>query len=75
MKLVKILYNDDEEKEENPKWHLVQFHGDSPRTVCTGEVFGIGEGRAVFKEKISEKGGITCENCIKIIKWYKSIKL
>lgn len=75
MKLAKIIFNDYGEPEEKPKWHLVQTTGDSPRIVCTGEVFGFGEGTAVAKEKTSEKGGITCPDCIKIIKWFKEIKL
>jgi hypothetical protein len=73
--LVKILANEDGEKQESPQWHLVQNFGDARRTVCTGEVFGYGEGAAVYKEKFKEKGGITCESCIEIIKWYKSVKL
>lgn len=72
--LVKILVNDDGQKDENPKWHLVSHFGDAHRTVCTGEVFGYGEGSAVFKEKISERG-ITCESCREIIEWFKKIKL
>jgi hypothetical protein len=75
MQLVKILYNDDGEKQNSPKWHLVTRYSDSPRAVCTGEVFGMGESRAVYKDKYSEKGGITCPKCLEIIKWYKSIKL
>jgi hypothetical protein len=75
MKLVKILFNDDGEKQFSPKWHLVAQFGDSPRTVCTGEVFGVGEGSAVYKDKVVEKGGITCPECKKIIWWFKSIKL
>ncbi len=73
--LVKILFDDDGAKNENRNWHLVQSHGDATRTVCTGEVFGEGEGSAVYKKKQKEKGGITCPGCIRIIKWYKNIKL
>lgn len=74
MRLVRIIQNEDGEMQESKNdWHLVQNIGDSPRVVCTGEVFGEGEGMAVFKEKIT--GKITCCNCIKIVKWYKSIKL
>jgi hypothetical protein len=73
MKLVKILVSDDGEKQDAPKWHLVQNFGDSPRTVCPGEVFGMGEGSAVFKEK--NTGKITCHQCIEIVKWFKDIKL
>lgn len=75
MKLVKILVSDDGEKQKYAKWHLVEHYGDSPRTICTGEVFGCGEGTAEYKEKISKKGGVTCQKCLSIIKWYKDLKL
>ena len=75
MELVKIITDDDGEIQDNPKWHLVKYDGDAQRTVCTGDVFGFGEGSAIFKQKQSNKGGIACENCLSIIKWYKSIKL
>lgn len=74
MHLVKILTNEDGEREKR-EWCLVQNYSDAPRTVCRGEVFGEGEGNATFKEKFSKKGGITCESCLQIIKWYKSINI
>lgn len=73
--LVKIIVNEDGDKQDDPKWHLVHNFGDSCRTVCSGEVFGEGEGSAVYKEKFNEKGGVTCSSCLEIIKWYKSVKL
>ncbi len=75
MKVVKFLVNDIGEKEDNPTWHLVQPFGDAPRTVCTGEVFGAGEGSAIYETKNIKEGKITCPQCLAIIKWYKSIKL
>jgi hypothetical protein len=75
-KVVKILYDEDSVKCETPKWHLVEWvFGDSPRTACTGEVFGYGEGSAIYKEKSVLKGGVTCPNCLEIIKWYKGLNI
>lgn len=68
-----MITDDDGERHTSKKWHLVTTHGDSPRTVCTGEVFGEGESSAIFKEKFT--GKITCPNCIEIVKWFKEIKL
>lgn len=75
MKLVRIIVNDDGEKVGNPKWCLSKNWDGADRTVCDGEVFGLGEGGAEFEIKERKRGGITCENCLEIIKWYKKIKL
>lgn len=72
--LVKITYDEDGSKKENPKWCLVMNNTDGPRTLCTGEVFGYGEGSAVYTEKKEERG-ITCPECISLIKYFKSVKL
>ena len=73
--LVKILRDDDGEKVDNPEWHYVATWGDSNRTLCTGEVFGYGEGNAEYKIKTVQRGGITCEFCLSIIKSLKKVKL
>jgi hypothetical protein len=73
MHLVKMITDDDGSPYSEYPWHLVVSYGDARRTCCSGEAFGIGESSAEFKEKTS--GKITCERCIKIVKWYKSIKL
>lgn len=73
--VVKIILDDDGDKSISNKWHYVEVSGGSPNTLCTGEVFGYGEGQAVFITKEKEKGGITCENCLSIIKAHKAIKL
>jgi hypothetical protein len=75
MRVVKILFHDDGEKADSPKWHLVNSFGDSARALCTGECFGVGEGGAVFKEKELKKGSITCPRCIEMLKFYKSVLL
>lgn len=72
--VVKILIDEDGDVTGNTKWCLVQDNvgNDAPRTVCSGEVFGLGQSSAEFKTK---KGKVTCPNCIATIKWFKSIKL
>lgn len=72
--LVKILYDDDGEKVENPKWHLAIFDT-GMMAYCSGEFFGLGESRVVFETKETKKGGITCANCLYKIKLIKSVKL
>ncbi len=74
-KLVKILSDEDGDKIENPKWCLTQCTDGSLRTLCSGECFGEGEGRATYTTKEVKRGGITCEKCLEIIKLYKSIRL
>lgn len=71
MRVIKIT-RDEDGKKENRQWCGIQFTGDSPRTICRGEVFGEGEGRAEYKEK---EGKITCHRCIEVVKYYKSIIL
>lgn len=73
--LVKIIFDDDGEATNNDSWHLAVQPDGSPRTLCTGEVFGGGEGEAVYKTKSVERGGITCPKCLEIIKQFKAIKL
>jgi len=70
--IVKIIYDEDGEKVENPKWCLVISPDGANRTFCKGEVFGFGEGSAVYEDKI---GRVTCPKCIKEIKLIKSVKL
>ena len=75
MKLVKILTDEDGDKIDKPVWcYVIQTDG-SPRTFCGGQVFGFGEGYATFELKEVAKGGITCENCLHLIKTIKAIKL
>lgn len=73
--LVKILFDEDGEPYENKHWHYVVNTGGSNNALCTGEVFGYGEGNAKVKTKIVQKGGITCEECIAFIKLLKEVKL
>lgn len=73
--LVQITVDEDGADTDNSSWHYVHYPDASPRTLCTGEVFGSGEGSAQYKSKIVSRGGITCSECLKIIKQIKAIKL
>jgi hypothetical protein len=73
--LVKTFNSDDGEMNENPQWHWFQEFGDARRTLCSGEAFGPGESHVEYELKTLQKGGITCTQCLKIIKIIKAIKL
>lgn len=68
MTLVKIISDDDGTIIDNPKWCFAvpANFSDGERALCSGQVFGEGEGAAVFKRK--DKGKVTCPNCIRWIK-------
>lgn len=70
--LVKILVNDDGEKEENPKWHL-QDPWDV-MTFCQGELFDAATD-CEFIQKNSDRGGITCPDCLRKVREIKAVKL
>lgn len=81
-RLVKILaydpldLGDDDLQDCDTGWHLVSFGGDSdPSILCSGFVFGAGVSGMKFKLKEVNRGGITCAECLKIVKKYKSIRL
>lgn len=74
MQLVKIITDED----GNPRaldWHLVIDSGGSPQALCSGEVFGEGEGAATYEIKHRKRGGITCEECLKRIAEIKAVRL
>lgn len=72
--LVKITHDEDGYKIDNPQWCYVFNLGDAPRALCSGQVFGFGEGSAKFRVKTVERG-ITCPECRNIIKHFKDVKL
>ncbi len=72
--LVKITRNDDGDKIPDAKWHWIMSI-DADRTLCGGEAFGEGESRAEYKLKTVKRGGITCQQCLSIIKEMKAIEL
>lgn len=73
--LVKILSDDSGEKRDNPVWCLSHEITGGNATLCGGEFYGEGESGCDYKIKSTEKGGITCEDCLRIIRKIKSVKL
>jgi hypothetical protein len=73
--LVKFITDEDGDEHTSKDWHYVIDSSGSDMALCTSEVFGSGEGAAEFKTKTTKKGGITCEDCLVIIKQVKSIKI
>jgi len=65
--VVKIISDEDGDAVDNPKWCLVTNDGYSPSTLCGGQVFGMGEGEAKYKEKTVDRKGVTCPSCKDII--------
>jgi len=55
---------------EAKAWHLVSTQGDGENTAC-GQVYSDYD----YISKSKEKGGVTCEDCLDTIKYFKSIKL
>ena len=74
-RVVKLLVGDDYEPKEKPKWCLVIDSCGDKATLCTREYFGYGASRCEYEIKEVEKGGVTCPDCLKIIKSMKSIDL
>ena len=76
-KLVMITKDDDGDivPEHLRKWCVLDSFAGSHGPLCTGEVFGGGEGNAEALQKTTNRGGITCESCLKKIKYFKSVRL
>lgn len=75
--LVMITKTDDGEivPKSERKWCATTAPDGSERTLCTGEVFGEGEGAARAETKQVTRGGITCKVCLETIKEIKAIRL
>jgi hypothetical protein len=74
--LVRIIRDDDGRETRNRAWHLVDpCNGQGPTALCTQEFFGEGESECEFETKVRRSGGITCGDCLRIIKTYKAVKL
>lgn len=75
--LVMLTINEDGEAISaiDRRWCLIDGVSGSDATLCTGEVFGYGEGGARGNHKAVKRGGITCEDCLGKIEFYKSIRL
>lgn len=61
--------------EDERKWCVLLEAAGSAVTLCTGEVFGLGEGNAEAITKEVARGGITCEQCLQMVKYIKAIRL
>lgn len=73
---MKISDDDDSIEVEEQKWCLADpapYRG-TPRVLCTGDVLDT-DTVSEWEEKMVIRGGITCEQCIAIIKAYKTVKL
>jgi len=74
--VIKIRFTPDGEKIERPKWCLVhQLCGDAA-ALCSG--FFAESSASGFEDaerKKVEKGGITCPDCLEIIRNIKAIRL
>lgn len=81
-RLIKILaydpldLGDDELQDCDIGWHLVDINSDSdPRVLCSGFVFGAGASGIRYEEKSVRRGGITCPECLRLVKGYKAVRL
>ena len=72
--LVKFITDEDGEPMP-PLWHYPVVSGGSNVGLCNGQVFGEGEGNAKFEVKTVQRGGITCPDCLYMIKAFKKVKL
>lgn len=77
-KIVKITVDDDGVKipAKEQVWHFVTSSCAEDQALCTGEYLSWGgttELECVIKEV--ERGGITCPDCLSLIKRFKEIKL
>lgn len=75
--LAKQLINEDQDHvlEEDQVWHATEDVTGDPALVCTGEFICEGGGLGTYETKNVSRGGITCEDCLRRIKYFKSIRL
>lgn len=75
--LVQIISDEDGEfvEPDDRVWCLSVVGGGGPMCLCSGLVFGYGEGSATYIEKTVKRGGVTCEVCISAIRELKAVKL
>lgn len=56
-------------------WHLVGSQLDEERTVCFGDALDEYEASAEgFAMREVARGGITCEDCLRVVRSFKAIK-
>lgn len=73
--LVKLITTDDGEKQKNTKWHLVVNRAGGSMAFCTGEFFGFGSSACEYEERQLSRGGITCDDCLRLVKEIKEVKI
>lgn len=73
-RVVKITKSEFGESQAS-EWHLVSPVTAEPATLCGGEYFGFGQSDAEFKEKTVSRGGVTCQECLRIVQAMKAVKL
>ncbi|MGI4260856.1 hypothetical protein ACR2VJ_27595, partial [Klebsiella pneumoniae] len=73
-RVVKIIKSEFGESQPSD-WHLVSPITVEPATLCGGEYFGVGQSDAEFEEKTVSRGGVTCQECLRIIRAVKAVKL
>lgn len=69
-KLINGREDDNMSREDALTWHLISNLGDGENTAC-GHVYADYD----RKTKTTEKGKVTCVDCLSTINYYKTIKL
>ncbi len=78
--LVKQIVNDDGDPVDpgDQCWHLMQYFTGDTGMLCTGEFVDdaatSGNG-SLYEFKNVGRGGITCHNCLAIVKQFKAVRL
>lgn len=76
MELVKIISDEDGTRVDDPKWCLGDSQGGAPVQLCTGQVYGYGEGAATFETKqVGKFPRHGCGKCQDRIRYFKAIKI
>lgn len=65
----------DEVDYENTVWHAVSANHGDMQILCSGLFFGSGASGISYQLKERKRGGITCYECLRLIKAYKAVKL
>lgn len=65
----------DEVEDRDKGWHLQSLGYGDPSILCSGLFFGSGVSGIKYELKEVKRGGITCAECLRLIKAYKAIKL
>lgn len=73
-RLIKIIEPDSftDESIVDGYWHLLSMNYGDPNCFCNGVFLNDG---MVYQEKTIKRGGITCPDCLMLVRAYKSVKL